>query len=166
MYVRPLRLGLVCGCLLLLLVIGAVSSQLTHAEQAGNGTSPEGDGEVHQQANALKVHYLEIVTSSVDQTCAAMEKAHGVVFGDPVSQLGNARTAKLAHGGLLGVRAPMRDTEAPVVRPYVLVRDIDAALQAAEASGAEVAMWPMTIPGRGKFAIYILGGIDHGLWQL
>jgi len=27
-------------------------------------------------------------------------------------------------------------------------------------------MPPMEMPGRGKFAIYLLGGNDHGLWQL
>ncbi|MEM8782800.1 MAG: hydroxylase [Planctomycetota bacterium] len=112
------------------------------------------------------MYYLEIVTLSVGETCAALGKAHGVEFGAPVPELGLARTARLKHGGLLGVRAPMRSTETPVVRPYVLVDDIDAAIKAAEASGAEVAMHPMAISGRGKFAIYRLGGIDHGLWQL
>lgn len=69
-------------------------------------------------------------------------------------------------GGRIGGRAPLRDTEAPVVRPYVLVDDIAAAVKAAEAAGATVALPPMEIPGQGTFAIYILGGIEHGLWQL
>ena len=59
----------------------------------------------------------------------------------------------------------MRDTEKPVVRPYLLVDDIHAAVKAAEAQGAEVAIPPMELPGQGTFAIYLLGGIDHGLWQ-
>ena len=59
----------------------------------------------------------------------------------------------------------MRETEAPVVRPYVLVNDIDAALKAAVAAGGEVAMQPTKAPGLCTFAIYVLGGIDHGLWQ-
>lgn len=25
---------------------------------------------------------------------------------------------------------------------------------------------PLEIPGKGTFAIYIQGGVDHGLWQL
>jgi len=29
-----------------------------------------------------------------------------------------------------------------------------------------VAHPPLKIPGKGTFAIYILGGVDHGLWQL
>ena len=40
-----------------------------------------------------------------------------------------------------------------------------AAVKAAAMAGAEVAMPPMKIPGQGMFSIYILGGIEHGLWQ-
>ena len=114
----------------------------------------------------MQVHYLEIVTPEVDTTCAAYEKLHGVSFGDPDPGLGNARTAALANGGLLGVRAPMHETEEPVVRPYILVDDIHAAAKAAEEAGGEIAHPPMEIPGHGKFAIYIQGGIHHGLWQV
>jgi len=60
----------------------------------------------------------------------------------------------------------MHAAEEPVVRPYVLVDDIEAAVDGAEAGGAEIALPPMELPGRGKFAIYIQGGIQHGLWQL
>ena len=71
-----------------------------------------------------------------------------------------------AGGGMLGVRAPMHESEEPVVRPYLLVDDIEAATAAAVVSGAEIAHPPMEIPEQGKFAIYIQGGIQHGLWQL
>jgi predicted enzyme related to lactoylglutathione lyase len=91
---------------------------------------------------------------------------YGGGFSDPDPVLGNARTAALPSGGLLGVRAPMHETEEPVVRPYVLVDDIDAAAKAAEASGGEIAHPPMELPGHGKFAIYIQGDIHHGLWQV
>ncbi len=114
----------------------------------------------------MKVHYLEIVTPSVNETCDALEKAHGVTFGEPIAELGNARTAKLKDGGRIGVRAPMRETEEPVVRPYVLVDDIEAAVKAAEAAGGEFAMPATEIPGHGKFAIYFQGGIQYGLWEL
>ncbi|MEM9252073.1 MAG: hydroxylase [Planctomycetota bacterium] len=113
----------------------------------------------------LSVHYLEIVTPAVDETCDALAAAHGVVFGEPIPELGNARTTDLADGGRIGVRAPLRDTEEPVVRPYLLVDDIEAAVRAAEAAGATIAIPPLEIPGQGTFAIYLLGGIDHGLWQ-
>lgn len=119
------------------------------------------------KAKVMKVQYLEIVTPSVKETCDALAKAHGVAFSEPIAEFGNARTAELTDGGRIGVRAPMRDTEKPVVRPYILVNDIEAAVKAAEATGAQVAMPPMEIPGgQGTFSIYILGGIEHGLWQL
>ena len=114
----------------------------------------------------MQVHYLEIVTPDVDAACAALEKLHGVSFGEPEAGLGNARTAPLAGGGTVGVRAPMQEAEEPVVRPYVLVEDIDGAVEAAEAAGAQIAHPPMEIPGHGRFAIYIQGGIQYGLWQV
>jgi predicted enzyme related to lactoylglutathione lyase len=46
------------------------------------------------------------------------------------------------------------------------VDDINAAVEAAEAAGGETAHPPMEIPGHGTFAIFIQGGIHHGLWQL
>jgi predicted enzyme related to lactoylglutathione lyase len=114
----------------------------------------------------MKVQYLEIVTSDVDATCGTLEKLHGVSFSAPEAGLGDARTAFLDGGGLVGVRAPMHESEAPVVRPYVLIEDIEAAVDAVKAVGAEIAHPPMEIPGHGKFAIYIEGGIQHGLWEV
>lgn len=114
----------------------------------------------------MKIQYLEIVTKDVDAVCGAYALAHKVRFGEPDAGLGNARTATLADGSLLGVRAPLRETEGPVVRPYWLVDDIDAAVAAVVEAGGEVAHPPMEIPGHGSFAIYIQGGNDHGLWQL
>jgi predicted enzyme related to lactoylglutathione lyase len=52
-----------------------------------------------------------------------------------------------------------------VVRPYWLVDDIDAAVAAVERAGGEIAVPPMEIPGHGTFAIYILGGTEHGFWK-
>ena len=114
----------------------------------------------------MHVHYLEIVTPEVDATCANYSQLYGVSFGECEPSLGNARTAALSNGGSIGVRAPMHDSENPVVRPYVLVDDIDAAVEIAANVGVEIAHPPMEIPGYGKFAIYIQGGIHHGLWQL
>ena len=114
----------------------------------------------------MQVHYLEIVTPDMDATCVALEKLHGVSFSEPVAELGNARTAALKSGGRIGLRAPMHDAEQPIVRPYVLVDDIEAAVETAKAAGGEIALPPTEIPGHGKFAIYIQGGINHGLWQL
>jgi hypothetical protein len=60
----------------------------------------------------------------------------------------------------------LRDTEKPVVRPYWLLDDIKAALDAATKQGAFVALPPLEIPGKGTFAIHIQGNVDHGLGQL
>jgi predicted enzyme related to lactoylglutathione lyase len=114
----------------------------------------------------MQVHYLEIVTQDVDATCATYGQLHGVTFDEGDPGLGNARTAPLTSGGMIGVRAPMHESEEPVVRPYLLVEDIDAAAAAAVQAGGELAHPPMEIPGHGKFAIYIQGGIHHGLWQV
>ncbi|MBI5763999.1 MAG: hydroxylase [Planctomycetes bacterium] len=113
----------------------------------------------------MQIHYLEIVTKDVGAVCAAYAAATGAQFGEPDAGLGNARTAALPGGGLVGVRAPMHETEGPVVRPYWLVDDIRAAVAAAVKAGARVAHPPLEIPGHGTFAIYIQGGIHHGLWQ-
>ncbi len=121
---------------------------------------------VKLQAEAMQIQYLEIVTKDVDAVCAAYAAMNGVQFGQPDAGLGNARTAVLAGGGLVGVRAPLRETEEPVVRPYWLVEDIEAAVAAVIESGGQVAVPPMEIPGHGTFAIYLQGGNDHGLWQL
>lgn len=150
------QLRLVVLCLAPLLLVGAAIGFQSDGQTATDN---------EHQDTALSVHYLEIVTPMVDETCKALSETHGVEFGDPIVELGNARTADLADGGRIGVRAPMRATEDPVVRPYLLVDDIDTAVKAAEKAGAEIAIPPMDIPGQGKFSIYILGGIDHGLWQ-
>ena len=114
----------------------------------------------------MRIHYLEIVTPEVAATCGALESLHGVRFGDPILELGNARTADREDGGRIGVRAPMHESEEPVVRPYVLTDDIAAAVAAAEAAGAVIAHPPMELPGQGTFAIYVQGGVHHGLWQV
>lgn len=114
----------------------------------------------------MQIQYLEIVTPDVDAVCATYAQLHDVTFGDGDPNLGGARTAKFASGGMLGIRPPLRDTEQPVVRPYFLVQDIQAAVDAAADSGAEVAVPPMELAGHGACAIVIQGGIESGFWQL
>ena len=114
----------------------------------------------------MKVHYLEIVTPNVNEVCAAYEAAHQVQFDSAEELLGGARTCQLSDDSIVGVREPLRDTEAPVVRPYWLVEDIEKAVKLVKEQGGEIAVPPLEIPGKGTFAIYLLGGIDHGFWQL
>lgn len=114
----------------------------------------------------MKIHYLEIVTPEVDVACETYAQLHDVQFGEADPNLGGARTAKFANGGMLGIRAPLRDTEMPIVRHYILVEDIQATVDAAAKAGAEVAVPPMELPGHGQCAIVIQDGIETGFWQL
>lgn len=124
------------------------------------------DNQTDNKTSTMKIHYLEIVTPDVDASVALYTQIHNINFSDPTPHLGGARTAELTEGGLLGIRAPLRDTEEPVVRPYYLVDNIEEAVDSATRAGAEIAMNPTEIPGLGKFAIFIQGGIDTGLWQV
>lgn len=137
--------------LLLSLVLGSCAS------------TPEGSP---PDANIIPVHYLEIISPDVDETCASLSAIHGVTFAEPNPALGNSRMASLADGGRIGVRAPMRATEEPIIRIYARTPDVQAATEAAEAAGCQIAMWPMALPGNeGLFSIYLQGGNEYGLWQ-
>lgn len=46
---------------------------------------------------------------------------------------------------------PSRESEEPVVRPYVVVDDTEAAMKAAMEAGAQVALPATEIPGQGTF---------------
>lgn len=131
----------------------------------GVSVAPWALADPQERTGVMQVHYLEIVTKDVDAVCASYSAAAGVTFDKPDAGLGGARTAPLPNGGKIGVRAPLRDTEAPIVRPYWRVKDIKAAVAAAQKAGGQVAMMPTDIPGHGRFAIYIQGGVDHGLWE-
>ncbi len=119
-----------------------------------------------KKKKTVQVHYLEIVTTEVDKTIGVLEKQHGVRFGKIEAGLGNARTATLRSGGMIGVRAPLADHDKPMVRPYTLVKDIDAAVKTAKAAGGEIALPSTEVPGHGKFAIYFLGDVQHGVWEV
>lgn len=113
----------------------------------------------------MRVHYLEFVSQDVAAQCAALESSHGLSFGPPVPDLGNARVAKQSDGSSVGVRAPLADHEQPIIRPYLAVDDIAEALAAAETQGAIVAYPPTTQGDTGTWAIYILNDLQVGLWQ-
>ena len=113
----------------------------------------------------MSVHYLEFVCRDVEAQCAAFEAAHGISFGEPVPELGQARVAEMAGGMRIGVRAPLADHEEPIVRSYLAVDDIDATVRAAEAAGAVLAYPPTRQGDTGTWAIYILDGLQVGLWQ-
>ena len=130
------------------------------ASNRGTQTSNSPEG-----GKPMKVQYLEIVTPEVDALCRQYSAIYDVTFSEPDANFGGARTAKLDGGGLIGIRGPLRDTEVPVVRPYLLVDDITTAVASAAEAGARIAMPPMEIPEHGMFAIVIHGGIECGFWQ-
>ena len=149
----------------LLVTLAFVScSSSSSQDEAATREAPAGPAGT--AAPGRQIHYLEVVTEDVDAVCRAYASVDGLQFSAPDSLLGFARTAPLPGGGFLGVRAPLSTFEEPVVRPYRLVADIEAALASAVAAGATVAHEPLLIPGRGTFAIYLLGGNQHGLWEL
>ena len=112
------------------------------------------------------VYYLEIVTADVPATTEFYSKAYGWDFEGEAHELGFARVAKLPDGSLCGIRAPIHDQESAIVRTYLQVADIDSAVKRAAELGAMIALEPMTIAGRGKIAIYVIGGIEQGIWQV
>ncbi|MEM8615827.1 MAG: hydroxylase [Pseudomonadota bacterium] len=114
----------------------------------------------------MQVYYLEIVTEDVDATCKGLSALHRVEFSLPEPALGGARLAKLADGGQVGVRAPLAEHDTPIVRPYLRVEDLNAAITTAEKAGAQILMRATEVPDHGRFALYTLGGHQYGLWQV
>ncbi len=110
------------------------------------------------------VCYVELVTTDV----SALSELYSAVYGwrfEPVPELGGAVVARLPDGSRCGIRSPLHDQEKPTVRTYLQVSDIEDAVAQAERLGAVVALPPTEIPGEGRVAICIHGGIEQGLWQ-
>ncbi len=114
---------------------------------------------------AMQIHYVEIVSQDVAAQCEALERIHGLSFGPPVADLGQARVAEAPDGSLIGVRAPLAEHEQPVTRTYLAVEDITKAVEDAEAAGARIAYPPTQQGDTGTWAIYLLGDVQIGLWQ-
>ncbi|MDH3628714.1 MAG: hydroxylase [Acidobacteriota bacterium] len=112
------------------------------------------------------IYYLEIVTPDIEAACKLYGHAYGWQFEPKGPEWGGSVVAKLPGGSLCGIRAPLHEQENPVVRTYLRVTDIDSAVQEAEKLGATIALPPMEMPGAGKIAIYLFGGIEQGLWQV
>jgi predicted enzyme related to lactoylglutathione lyase len=113
----------------------------------------------------MAVHYLEIVSNDVDTLTGLYQRIHGLSFGPPDADLGHARVASQANGGLIGIRKPLAAHEQPIMRTYLAVEDIQQAVKTAEESGAVVAYPPTRQGNQGTFAIVIQGDVEHGLWQ-
>lgn len=113
----------------------------------------------------LKIHYIEIVSASVDEQRRALEQLHGLSFSSEIEELGGARVSETSDGYMIGIRAPLAEHELPIIRTYFEVSDISMSVETAEASGAVIAYPPTKQGDTGTWAIYILDGIQYGLWQ-
>ena len=113
----------------------------------------------------MAVHYLEIVSNDVDTLTGLYQRMHGLSFGPPDPDLGQARVATRVDGTLVGIRKSLAAHEQPVMRSYLAVEDIQQAVKKAEEHGATVAYPPTRQGQRGTFAVVIQGDVQHGLWQ-
>jgi predicted enzyme related to lactoylglutathione lyase len=118
-----------------------------------------------ERSSNMAVHYLEIVSNDVDTLTGLYQRTHGLSFGPPDPDLGQARVASRADGTLVGIRKPLAAHELPIMRSYLAVEDIQLAVKKAEEHGATVAYPPTRQGQRGTFAIVIQGDVQHGFWQ-
>ena len=79
----------------------------------------------------MPVHYLEIVSNDVDILTALYQRMHGLSFGPPDADLGQARVAARPDGTLVGIRKPLAAHEQPIMRTYLAVEDIHRAVKQA-----------------------------------
>ena len=111
------------------------------------------------------VHYLEIVTPDAAAAVKHYEHAFGWRFQQMGPELGGSFVAELPDGSRCGIRPPLRTTEAPIVRTYVRVDDIERAVQRVQEVGGKIALEPTQLGPQGTIAIYFIGPIEQGLWQ-
>jgi hypothetical protein len=100
----------------------------------------------------MAVHYLEIVSNDVDTLTGLYERMHGLSFGPPDPDLGQARVATRPDGTLVGIRKPLAAHEQPIARAYLAVEDIQQPVKKAEDFGATIAYTPTRQGQRGTFA--------------
>jgi predicted enzyme related to lactoylglutathione lyase len=127
-------------------------------------THPFG-GDAYGEEFGMAVHYLEIVTDDVDTLVGFYQHVHGLSFGPPDPDLGQARVATQSDGTVVGIRKPLAAHEQPMMRTYLEVKDIQQAAKNAEESGATIAYPPTRQGDHGTFAILIQGDVEHGLWK-
>jgi uncharacterized protein len=144
-----------------LMAIGLMSVSVgCRSDQRSESTAGE---EMNSKRPAL---YLEIVCDDVDAVIALYERVHGLSFGPPDADLGQARVATRADGALVGIRNPLAAHEQPIMRTYLVVDDLQQAVKRAEDAGAVVAYVSPTRQGQwGNFAILFQGDVQHGFWQ-
>lgn len=87
----------------------------------------------------MAVHCQEIVSDDVDTLTGLYQRLHGLSFGPPDPDLGQARVAAHVDGTLVGIRKLLAVHERPIVRTYLAVDDIHQAVTLAEDAGVTIA---------------------------
>jgi predicted enzyme related to lactoylglutathione lyase len=144
-------------------VMISIGSCTTESNTNKNNAESRG---VQMPVSEHDIYYLEIVTPDVQSVSEFYASAYGWRFEPEAPELGNAMVAILPDGSMCGIRATMHEEEEPIVRTYLRVGNIDVAVKRAAELGAAIALEPIEIPGRGRVAIYFLGGIQQGIWQV
>lgn len=113
------------------------------------------------------VHYIEYVVKDPEKLVRAFENQHGWRFAQ-APELAGSWVADLPGGGLCGIRGPMNEDEERglVVRTYMRVADLDRAVATARDNGATIALPSMDVGKYGTIAIYVIEGVQQGLWQV
>lgn len=79
----------------------------------------------------MAVRYLEIVSNDVETLTELYERIHGLSFGLPNPELGQARGCSQLDGGLIGIRKPLAAHKQSIMRTYLAVEDIQQAVKTA-----------------------------------
>jgi len=118
-----------------------------------------------ERSSKRAVHCFESVGNEVDALTGLYQHTHGLSFGLPGPDLGQARVATQANGALVGIRDPLAADEQPIVRTYFAVEDIQHVVKKAGESGATIA-YPPNPPGQpGHLRNRDPGRRGHGHWQ-
>lgn len=126
----------------------------------GYGAAPTPRVAMHE------VCYVEIIATDVEATVRFCEDVFGWMFHAPDADLGGSRVATLPNGTRVSVRASMHEQEAPITRSYVRVANVADTVARAKRHGAEILLDAMTLGRHGTIAIWRIGGIEQGVWQL
>jgi predicted enzyme related to lactoylglutathione lyase len=112
------------------------------------------------------IHYTEYVVKDPARLRVLCEKQYGWRF-EQIAELGGAWVAELPGGGRVGIREPLNEDEKRVLaRTYMRVADLERAVVVARENGATIALPPMDLGKHGRIAIYVIEGIEQGLWQV
>jgi predicted enzyme related to lactoylglutathione lyase len=106
-------------------------------------------GDAYGEEFGMAVHYLEIVTDDVDTLVGLYQHVHGLSFGPPDPDLGQARVATQSDGTVVGIRKPLAAHEQPIMRTYLEVKDIHRQRRKPRSPARQL---PILQPGRATTA--------------